>query len=260
VLALSLVGLRRRPDDPQAERPVGAAAAAASGLVAPAVWFFVLAGDGVPSLETVAVLGGVTLAVLYLIGPTPGHGFHLATLAVSAWVLALALAVGGIGGDALFGGAAETLADSVTSAGVASIVLGLALLAVGWWLDRCRLAGAATPLLGVGTVATVAGLVLALRDAVPLLAAPVVLLGAAAVVAAGRPGCRRGQLWAGEVLAGAAGVVATDGLVAGRGVVTRAVVVAALGAVLVAAAALVERRPGRGDVAAGWASSSSDLG
>ncbi|MGH9181112.1 MAG: hypothetical protein ACRDY5_05295, partial [Acidimicrobiales bacterium] len=151
VLATSLLALAG-PAGPLSG-PVVPAAVAASGVSAPALAFFCVgAGGEFPPLRPAALLAGLALAALYLVGPAPGHSFHLTLLAAAAWLAALAGT--GPGGVLLRTG---TLAGAVVDAGVASLLVGLAQLAAGWWLDRAGLVGMAPPLMGVGASAAAFG-------------------------------------------------------------------------------------------------------
>ncbi|HVL92238.1 MAG TPA: hypothetical protein VM264_02745, partial [Acidimicrobiales bacterium] len=150
VLAAALLALASPASLP---RPVVPAAVAASGLAVPAFSFFTAgAGGDFPSLRPVAVLAGLALAALYLVGPSPGHTFHLALLAAAVWLGAVALT-----GPAGFLLRTGTLADALVTAGLVSAAVGGAQLAAGRWLDGAGLAGMATPLLGVGAAAATAG-------------------------------------------------------------------------------------------------------
>ncbi len=234
VLATSLLALAPSPSFGTALVP---AAVAASGLIAPALAFFVLSTGGeFPSLRAVALLGGLVLGALYLAGPAPGHGFHLAVLAAAAWLAAVAVA--GPGGSLLGRG---TLADALVTAGVVSLVVGLAELAAAWWLDRAGLAGMATPLLGVGSAAAVVGASVVWQESGALAGAALLALAAAAQMGAARPAGRRGPLWAAAATAGAGAVALADAVVAGGGVAARALVVALVGVILAGAAAAAGR-------------------
>jgi len=216
------------------------AAVAASGVVILPLAFLVAAGDRFPSFTVVAVMGGGSLAVLYLLGPSPGHSFHLTVLTTAAWLAALSAAGSGVG-DVFFGGF-RRLDDLLAGAGVASILVGAALLVMGWWLDRHRLAGMATPLLGVGTIAVGVGMFVTVGDVGELAAGAVVLAGAAALVVVARPGCRRGVLWSGFAASAVGAVLVARSLTPGDGVLATALVVVGLGAVTVAVAAAADAR------------------
>lgn len=234
VLAVSVL-LLAQPDD--SLRP---AAVAASGVGVIPFFFVMAAGDGFPSFTAVAAMSGVALALLYLVGPAPGHTFHLVILAAAAWVAALS--AGGTGvGEALFGGF-DTLDDLLAGAGAASLIVGTSLLAAGWWLDHRGLAGMATPLLGVGSLAAGVGAFVIRRDLGEVAGALLAASVAVAVVMAGRPGRRRGSLWAGLALAAAGAVLLARGLVPGDDLVAEAATVAALGMALVGLAAVRSRR------------------
>ncbi|MEO6121028.1 MAG: hypothetical protein ABIW46_00395, partial [Acidimicrobiales bacterium] len=88
VLATSLLALAWAGSVTGAVVP---AAVASSGVIVPAVAFFTAGFHGeFPSLRSVALLGGLALAALYLVGPAPGHNFHLALLAGAGWLAAVA--------------------------------------------------------------------------------------------------------------------------------------------------------------------------
>ena len=225
--------------------PARAAAVSASGLAAPALAFFVNAGDGIPSVRGTALVAGLLLGVLYLAGPWRGHTFHLAVLVAAGWLFALSLGEAGLG--ASFLGGLGTLADVVAGAGVASMAAGVLYLAAGTWLHGRGLEGMATPFLAVGAVALPVGTVAAVQDELP--AAVAVFLVGAAVAAVGGWCRRRGTTWTGAALA-AAGVVGAGAAVS-DGVVGTGMAAAAAGALLVAlavpAAAAVGERAGPGE-------------
>lgn len=238
VLAVSLLVLAS-PVPPVLQR----AAVAASGVVILPFAFLVAAGDRFPSFTVVAVMGGGGLAVLYLLGPSPGHSFHLTVLAAAAWLAALSAGGSGVG-DVLFGGF-RTLDDLLADAGLASLAVGGAQLAVGWWLDCHRLVGMATPLFGVGTLATGVGVFVTIGDIGDLVASVIVVAVAGAVIGAGWPGHRRGVLWAGLGGAGIGGVLLARAVAPGDGTLATALVVAGLGATTVAVASAVAARADR---------------
>lgn len=237
VLVVSLVALGTT------RAAVVPAAVAASGVIAPAVAFFTAAAGGeFPALRPVALLAGLLLAGLYVVGPDPGHSFHLTMLAASAWLAAVALT--GSGGLVLRGG---TLADAVATAGLASLAAGLAELAAGGWLDRAGLVGMATPLLGVGSVASTVGALVVWQEAGALTGAVVLFTTAAALAATALPTRtdRRGPLWAAAAAAAAGTVAFADALVPGRGLAPTALAVAAAGCMLVAVASALHGDSGR---------------
>lgn len=238
VLAVSLLVLAS-PVPPVLQR----AAVAASGVVVLPFAFLVAAGDRFPSFTVVAVMGGGALAALYLLGPSAGHGFHLTVLAVAGWLAALSAGGSGVG-DVFFGGF-RNLDDLLADAGLASLAVGAAQLAVGWWLDRHRLVGMATPLFGVGTLAIGVGLFVTIGDVGDFPASVMVLAIAGAVIEAGWPGRRRGVLWAGLAGAGVGVILLARAVAPGDGILTITLVVAGLGAATVAVASAVAARADR---------------
>ena len=220
---------------------VRVAGVAASGLAAPTVAFFLNAGGGFPSVRGTAVLAAALLGGLYVVGPAPGHTFHLAILVVAGWLLALSLADVG-GGAASFGGF-RTLGEVITDAGAASVAIGALYLGAGRWLDRQGLEGMATPFLAVGVLALPLGTLAVVRDAGDLgVGAAAVAVGAGIAFVGG--GCRRrGTTWAGVAVV-VGGLVGMARAMAPDGVVVAALLVAAAGAGLVALAPLAGRTAG----------------
>lgn len=233
--ALLVAGAAGSALAPVALRPAGVAA---SGIVAPALAFFVAAGDRFPSLAAVAVVSGLLLAALYLAGPWRGHTFHLAILVVAGWLSALSLTDAGLG-SALGGGRLGSVGSYLSGAGAVSAAVGAAYLAAGHWLDREGLRGVATPFVAVGAVALSLGTVAALRDAGSLLAGVLLAAAGAAAAAVGASGGRRATTWAGLAVVGAGIVAASD---PGGGMGRASAVTALVGVVLVAAAPRLARR------------------
>lgn len=220
---------------------VRVAAVSASGLAAPAVAFFLNAGGGFPSVRGTAVLAAALLGGLYVVGPAPGHTFHLAILVIAGWLLALSLADVG-GGAASFGGF-RTLGEVLTDAGVASMAIGALYLGAGWWLDRQGLEGLATPFLAVGALALPLGTLTVVRDGGDLVGGTAAVAVGAGIALVGGGCGRRGTTWAG-VAVGAAGLLPVARAIAPDGVVVAALLVAAAGAGLVALAPLAGRTAG----------------
>ena len=240
LLVASLIAMRRPPS------PVAVAGVAASGLAAPALAFFLTAGGGFPSLREMALLAGILLAGLYVVGPWKGHTFHLSVLAVAGWVVALSFADLSVG-RSVFGGFGS-LADIVAGAGAASMVIGVAYLGLGSWLHDEGLEGMATPFLAVAALALPLGALAVLRDSADALQGLVALVIGVAVAFVGARCRRQGTTWIGVGLAAFGVMGMASGLADGAAVVAVLVAVAGAGLVVVApwAAALV----GEGDAAA----------
>ena len=192
--------------------PLRSAGATALVLTVPTLWAFAFAGDGGGgrgAVRGVLILTVVTYGALYLVGWTKGRGVFLAgaLVALISWV---AFEVAGDGNTGPFSGSVSTngaiqsapsVNDNSTATFAAIMVLGIVFLVVGGLLDRQRLAGTATPLLAVGSVAAIVGGV-ALAGTESALAGGVVavLIGAAVGItgAAGRE--RRGTTWFGVLV------------------------------------------------------------
>ncbi|MGI8685609.1 MAG: hypothetical protein ACR2MO_11080 [Acidimicrobiales bacterium] len=226
VLVAGLAVMARLPP------PVAVAGVGASGVAAPALAFFVSAGGGFPSLREVAILAAILLAALYALGPWRGHTFHLTILVVAGWVLALS--VGGFGLERSFFGGFATVGDAFSTAGAASMVLGVIYLGLGSWLHDGGLEGMATPFLGVAALALPAGAFAVVRD-LPDAGQGVVALAVGAAVALVGARCRRrGTTWFGLAVA-VFGVLALADSVSDRtGVVAVVVVLAGAGLVYLA--------------------------
>lgn len=213
-----------------ARPPLSTAGVAAAGLAAPGLAFFLAAGEGFPSLRDVAVLGGILLAGLYFVGPWRGHTFHLALLVVAGWVLAIT--VGDLGFDR--SGQLRTVGDTLTSAGAASMVVGVVYLGLASWLHDEGLRGVATPFLAVAAVALPGGAVFVVRDADEILQSVVVVAAGAALAVVGGRCRRRGSTWIGVAVVAAGAVRVTDGVT--DSTAFGAVIVALAGVALVAGA------------------------
>lgn len=212
---------------------VQVAAVGAAGVAAPAMAFFVTADPVVPSLRDMAIVAGMLLSALYLVGPWRGHTFHLSILVAAGWLFAVSLA--DVDAGPRFGGAFETLGDVLTEAGVASMVIGLVYLGAGRWLHASGLEGMATPFLGVGCLALPLGTFVTVRDSDELAAGLVALAVGAATALVGGRSARRGTTWIGVAL-GAAGVLGVmEGLSPDRAAVA-GILLAAAGAGVVFAA------------------------
>lgn len=236
VVAAGLVGMM------QPANHLRAAAAAAAGLAAPGLAFFLVAGDGVPSFRQFAVVSGVMLAAMYLVGPWRGHTFHLAILAVAGWLAAVALVDISPWSGLPRGDAFRSLSSVVTDAGAVSMVVGVVYLLAGWWLDREDLKGMATPLLGVGSAALLLGALVVGQSEGDVAGGVLAVASGAALCAVGAVTSRRGTTWAGLV-AVALGVIALVDAAAGdESVVLGSVLLAAAGAALVGLAPRVGAR------------------
>ena len=241
----------------RAASPVAEAGVAAAGIAAPAVAFFVSAGGGLPAVREVALLAGVLLATLYLVGPGRGHTFHLTILAVAGWLFAVSL--GDLGADALVSGV-DTVGDLLTGAGLASTVLGVGYLAAGRWLHAAGLEGMATPFLGVGCLALPAGALAAVRDSGEVGGGAIALAAGAGVAVVGARCGRRGTTWTGVAVA-AAGAIALVSGIAPDDVAAAGLLLSVIGAALVVLAPVARvaagepavDEPGTGDGVAGRA-------
>lgn len=179
--------------------PASAAGVGATGVAAPALAFFVSAGGGSPSVREVGVLAGILLAALYAVGPWRGHTAHLSVLAAAGWVVALS--AGDLGtGESIFGGLG-TVGRAVSTAGAASMILGVVYLGLGSWLHDEGLEGVATPFLAVAALALPVGAVALANDAGGALQAAVALAAGAAVAFVGARCRRRGTTWTGLAVA-----------------------------------------------------------
>lgn len=237
LLVASLTVMRRPPS------PLAVAGVAASGVAAPALAFFLTAGGGFPSLREVALLAGILLVGLYVVGPWKGHTFHLSVLVVAGWVVALSLGDLGAGRSVLGGFA--SVADIVAGAGAASMVIGVAYLGLGSWLHDEGLEGMATPFLAVAALALPLGALAVLRDSADALQGLVALAVGAAFALVGARCGRRGTTWIGVGLAAFGVVGLASGLADGAAVL--AVLVALAGAGLVVVAPWVAALAGEGD-------------
>jgi len=204
----------------------------ASGVAAPAFAFFVSAGSGVPSVREVAVLAGLLLGGLYTVGPWRGHTFHLTILVVASWVLALSF--GNFGIERAFFGGFDTVGDAVSTAGAASMVLGVIYLGFGSWLHDTGLEGTATPFLGVAALALPVGAFAVVRDLPDAVQGVVAVAVGAAVALVGARCRRRGTTWLGLAVAVFGVPVLADALSDRTGVAAVAVVVAGAGLVVLA--------------------------
>lgn len=209
---------------PRAVRPAGVGAA---GISAPAVAFFASAGGGLPALGEVALLAGVLLAGLYLLGPWRGHTFHLAILVAAGWLFALSL--GDLGLDAGVVDGLDTVGEVLTGAGITSMALGVAYLAVAVWLHRRGLEGMVTPFLGVACLALPLGALAVVRDTGEAAGGAVAVVVGAGMAVVGWRCARRGTTWTGVGVA-AAGVVVAARDVAPGGTAGAGLLIAAAGA------------------------------
>ena len=193
LLAGAMAAMARTP------APLAVAGVSASGLAAPALAFFVTAGGGFPSLRDVAILGGLLVAGLYLLGPWKGHTFHLGVLVAAGWVLGLTF--GDFGIDRTTSGF-STIGDTVSGAGAASMVVGVAYLGFGSWLHDEGLRGMATPFLAVAVLALPLGALAVLRDTDDVLQSVVMVVIGGAIALVGGRSRRRGGIWIGIAIAG----------------------------------------------------------
>lgn len=219
----------------RARPPLPAAGVGASAVAAPALAFFLAAGDGFPSLRAVAVLAGALLLGLYAAGPWRGHTFHLAVLVVAGWLLALSLAGVSVPGT---GGGLRTLDAVLRGAGAASLAVGLAYLFAGQWLHGRGLEGMATAFLAVGDVALPLGALLLVRRHGEVAVGAAAVAAGAVVAVVGARCRRRGTLWAGVAVVGLGTVAVAGGVAPDGEVLPTALALAAGGAVLVLLGAL----------------------
>lgn len=212
---------------------VRAAGVAAAGTIAPAVAFFVSAGRRLPALGEVALVTGVLLAGLYLLGPWRGHTFHLAILVAAGWLFALSLGDLGLDGGVVDG--LDTVGAVLTGAGIASMAVGLAYLAAALWLHHAGLEGMVTPFLAVACLALPLGALAVARDSGEVAGGAVAVVVGAGMAVTGWRCARRGTTWTGAGLA-AAGMVVVARDVAPAGAAGAGLLIAAAGAGVVVVA------------------------
>jgi hypothetical protein len=164
--------------------PVRTGAVAVAVLTVPLVWGFTLFGSGSGGdgdTRAFYALTIVSYAVLYLLLWTKGRGIllGLALLLLFSWIVGEIDNGPGLvpftgqfssqtstsftnpdGGFSLNSGRESDAGNNVTETSIASLVIGLVYLAAAAALDRKKLAGAATPFIFVGLVATISGAVL----------------------------------------------------------------------------------------------------
>ncbi|MFN8037521.1 MAG: hypothetical protein U0V73_16495 [Acidimicrobiia bacterium] len=167
LLAAGLAVLRYTPN------PVRSAGTTMAVVAVPAFWVFVLLvkenstpGDG----DTVALLGAISLGVLYLVGPARGRAVLLAVALVLLWSF-VAGKTGNSGTIGTFRSESSRFAqDSSTyyspvapsylGPALVSLVFGAGFLGALVGLDRKRLSGVATAFVVPGLLATTTGVVL----------------------------------------------------------------------------------------------------
>ncbi|HUQ39796.1 MAG TPA: hypothetical protein VM030_06540 [Acidimicrobiales bacterium] len=210
---------------PEELRPAGVAM---SGIAVPAAITFLLASGGEPNFTIVGLLSAVALLALYLVGPAPGHTFHLTMAVVSMWFLLIGLTEDSLG----VGGGLPSIDSAFTMGGSISLVAGALFLGAAWWLDHNGLRAMATPFLTIGILAAAFGLFAIGAENGALIGGLLALVIGAALCIAASGGDRRGTMWAGLAFIGAglltiAGELAPDG---DKGLVTMLVAVVLGGA------------------------------
>ena len=201
--------------------PIRSAAVTVIVLTVPLIWVFAFLGDGQGgsgAARGIYLLTIATYAGLYLLGWTRGHSILLG-LALLVLVFWLVFEVGNhdqtvlpfqstvqngsgvgttLGSSGSQSGLVQQPSDDTTTTSTTALIIGLAYLGVGAVLDRRKLAGAATPFIVVGAIATIIGaLALGADESVfagGLLAA---ISGGAVGLVGGLGTNRRGTTWIG---------------------------------------------------------------
>jgi hypothetical protein len=217
--------------------PVRSAAVTALVFAVPALWLFVVIGDGDnvgrDDVRIIFLLTIVSYVVFYALTWTRGRAVFLGgALAVAAtWIISefadqdSPLGVGAAervqrsGVDSPFSLFQD---NTVRDVAIATIVVAVVLLATGTVLDRRRRYGAATPFILVGSIYGVVGAFILGTDVEDVYAAGIFIAIAGLVIGlVGSLGRRRGTSWFGAVvlLLGALTVVAqgTEDSVSGDG-------------------------------------------
>ncbi len=205
--------------------PVRSAAVTTLVASVPLAFGFLILGDNdAPSRDDVTLLLVLTLAAylaLYFTGATRGRGVFLGLALFAIWIVILVQVgsedaivpfqreLGGIAASAIgFGGGGGATSDDVA---VASLVIGVIMLAVALAMDHRHLVGAATPFVAVGAIATIVGAaVLGIDD--DRTTGGLLLAGAGVLVGiTGGLGQRRASTWLGAaVVAVGLGLVIDD--------------------------------------------------
>ena len=156
--------------------PVRSAAITAIAFSGPLIWFFAFSGDGdgsSGSLRGIYLLTIVTFAVLYFLTWTKGRAVFLALALLVLWAWVVAEVQGLDSAQVPFQSSIESSSDvpfgtgndidtfedddNTTETSIASLIIGLAFLGAAFSLDKKKLAGAATPFIFVGALATLLG-------------------------------------------------------------------------------------------------------
>jgi len=188
--------------------PLRSAGTTALVLIIPVLWAFAVAGDGdfgMGAFRGVVILTLASYSALYLVGWTKGRGVFLgaALIALTYWV---GFEGAGDSRGGIFSGSfdpalldqPQSLGGNSDSSATMVMLLGLAYLVAGGLLDRRRLAGAATPFLAVGAVASViGGVTLASNEGSLTGGIVAVLLGASVGIVGAAGHERRGTTWFG---------------------------------------------------------------
>ncbi len=201
----------------QQSGPVRSAAVTVMVLTVPIIWFFLFLGNGGSGdgdLRGIYLLALATYAVLYLLVWTKGRAIFLglALLILFSWVVweidsgqnqlpfqdQISSQTGGTpfdSGDSFGSG------DNTDATSTAALVIGLIYLAAAAALDRKKLAGAATPFIAVGGIATVAGAVALVGDSSAIAGGLTLAVSGAVVGLVGGLGTdRRFSTWFGVLM------------------------------------------------------------
>jgi hypothetical protein len=156
--------------------PVRSAAVTAIVFSGPLIWIFAFVGDGEGSsgsLRGIYLLTIATYAILYFLSWTKGRAIFLGLALLVLWAWVTAEVQGLDNAQVPFQSSIEQSSgttfnsnddfstfeddDKTTETSIASLVVGLAYLGAALSLDKKKLAGAATPFIVVGSIATLAG-------------------------------------------------------------------------------------------------------
>lgn len=200
--------------------PMRTAAVTAIVLTVPLIWFFLFLGDGgggEGDTRVVYLATIVSYLVLYVLVWTRGRAIllGLALLFLFTWVVSEIDNSGSQvpfgnqvsqSADIPFGGTSDPFGDTSsddnsTETSTAALVIGLIYLGAAGALDRRKLAGAATPFIAVGAIATVIGAtVLGFDESVLAGGLTLALSGAAVGLVGGLGMDRRFSTWFGVLM------------------------------------------------------------
>jgi hypothetical protein len=183
----------------------------------PLFFVFAFLGGGSASKGDLTAVFGLTalvFVVCYLLVGTRGRAVFLGLALLFGWLFvlnqvgnnALSSVTNGTSITTPFGGSSgtstafgSTSGGSQSDAGAASLVVGIGFLVGAVGLDRRRLAGAATPFVLVGAIATIVGAVDLGSDSSNTVAGILVAAAGLVVGLVGAHGKRRASTWAGAV-------------------------------------------------------------